>query len=382
MVEEDGLDGDGETAGGGIVTENPDVPEEEVEIAASSTVCLSCGAPVVGVFCNQCGQKQDDLRRSLLLLGRDFIEDTFAFDSRMWRTLGLLAISPGVVPTMFSHGQRSQFTPPIRLFLVVSFLFFLTVGLTNTLFVAMDVEFREQAPSESSADADAPSDTSTDVQVIVGDEGDNKISCSFEGNLKFFIKERDLTTDKERLDFCLSDTRDQIKNEVLTSDDVSVQIGKDEGDVAEREQASQIVERVFEGVGWAVANPREFNAAINNWLPRVMFLMTPILALILSLYLRRDLFLFDHMVLSLYIHAVNFVIVGFSLILTQIGVPFAGYAAALLIAVYYVIAIKRAYNRGWAKTLWTAWSSSTVYIMVFSIVLITIVSNVVWRAVA
>ncbi len=61
------------------------------------------------------------------MLARDFIEDTFAFDSRMWRTLGLLASSPGVVPTNYSHGCRARYTPPVRLFLVVSFLASITL---------------------------------------------------------------------------------------------------------------------------------------------------------------------------------------------------------------------------------------------------------------
>ena len=379
MIEEDDLGGDGETAGGGAIAESNDASEEHEALAVANTSCLSCGASVAGVFCATCGQKQDDLRRSLFLLARDFVEDTFAFDSRMWRTLGLLAVSPGVVPTQFSHGRRSQFTPPIRLFLVVSFLFFLTVGLTNTLFVGVQVNFTDSVSSENEAATGEAMSMGAPIAQNTKAE-DVERGCGFQANLRFFIKEKDLIADRERLEYCLNSARDEIKNEIATNDEIEVQIGDDEGAAVEKEQAGAVVERIFEGIRWSVANPREFNSAINVWLPRVMFLMTPILALILAMYLRRDVYLFDHMVLSLYVHAVNFVIVGASLILTQLGAPLAGYAAVLLVSVYYVVALKRAYKRGWVKTLWTALSSSSVYGLIFFIVLMTIVSRVVWGA--
>ncbi len=107
---------------------SPDVSPAVVESAEAaagelSLACLSCGAASVAVFCANCGQKNDDLRRSIFLLARDFVEDTFSFDSRMWRTLGALVVAPGVVATNYAHGKRSRYTPPVRLFLVVSFIF-------------------------------------------------------------------------------------------------------------------------------------------------------------------------------------------------------------------------------------------------------------------
>lgn len=375
------IDAESETESGAA-----DIAEDDTGTAISAieaSECLSCGGVVAGVFCSSCGQKQDDLRRSLRLLARDFIEDTFAFDSRMWRTLGSLAMSPGVVPTEFSHGRRSQFTPPIRLFLVISFLFFLTIGFTNTLFVGLEVRFLSpealaETTQEDTIQPDEPSQGGINFNVEADLDETGEESCAFQGNLRFFIDERDLTTDKERLDYCIQQTRETIRKELVENDEVTIQIGADEGDEAERAQADALVARIIEGVRWGIENPKQFNAAINNWLPRVLLLMTPILALILSLYLRRDALLFDHMVLSLYVHSVNFLIVGSALLLTQLGIPFAGYVAALAISIYYIAALKRAYNRGWVKTIWTALSSGLVYLLVFFVILLSIMSRVLW----
>jgi hypothetical protein len=198
--------------------------------------------------------------------------------------------------------------------------------------------------------------------------------------LRFLVKAEDLETDKERMDACMSDATDAAKETIRDAESVSV--GADEGREAEVEQAQEVVERVFKGIDWAVSNPREFNNAFNNWLPRVMFFMTPVLALILALFLRRDSFVFDHMVLSLYVHAVNFAIVALSLILAQLGAPQVGAVGFLVVVVYYVMALKRAYGRGWIKTIWTAFASGLLYVTIFMTILLAIVSRVVWQAAA
>lgn len=337
-----------------------------------TTGCLACSAPTVGQFCANCGQKHDDMRRNVLLLGRDFVEDTFSFDSRMWRTLGLLAVSPGAVPKDYAHGKRSRFTPPVRLFLVVSFLFFLVVGLTNTLFIGTEVEFKNAAENGAAvAEDNDPSVQTVDVRQIP--------DCSFQAKLRFFVKESDLRTDKEKLDRCIAAVSESAVAQAEESE--NAQVGETGEAKQEIEEAAAIIERVFAGIEWVVTNPREFNSAFNNWLTRMMFFMTPVLALILALFIRgKDALIFDHMVLSLYTHAVSFVIIGAALILAQAGVPYTGYIASVGVAAYYLVALKRGYGRGWIKTVWTALMSGLLYLGVLLTVVMTIVSNIAWQA--
>jgi hypothetical protein len=362
---EDGVGADGLTPG-------PDALSDAAMIgaAAGAHACLSCGHPIHGVFCTWCGQKNDDMRRSLFLLARNFLEDTFSFDSRMWRTLGQLAISPGTVPKDYSHGRRSQFTPPVRLFLVVSFLFFLTVAMTNTLFMALEVEFKDD-PAETAA--------AIPSNVVVAHENSDR--CNFQASFRFFMEESDIHTDLDRLNECMGNVRQTVVEEI--NDPERLQ-GEDLESVQEElDKAGEAVERAFGGVNWAASNPRAFNDAFNDWMPRVLFLMTPVLALILAMFFRgKDALIFDHMVLSLYVHAAGFVIVGASLILTQLGAPYMGLVASGAVAIYYLAALKRAYHRGWIKTVWTAVMSGFLYLMVFLTILMVIVSNIVWNAAA
>ncbi|MEE2690998.1 MAG: DUF3667 domain-containing protein [Pseudomonadota bacterium] len=332
----------------------------------AALACLSCGATLAGAYCHDCGQKNDDLRRSSLRLARDFVEDTFAFDSRMWRTLALMAAKPGVVPTDYAHGRRSRYTPPVRLFLVVSFLFFLTLGLTETMFVAMEVReatLKETAIAEKTAKA---------ANISVGVDADNEengLDCNITAGLRFFVRPKDLALDSDAWRRCYTDVEKTVAEAIIAPDEDGEAIPEPEA-----EKTLGFVSGVLAGISGAIENPKAFNADINTWLPRVMFVMTPVLALILALFIRgRNALMFDHLVLSLYTHAVGFAVIGVAIIAVQLGLRAAFPVALLAFAVYFMLALKRAYGRGWVKTIWTGVMSGLLYMMILISIVLTIV---------
>jgi len=342
--------------------------------ALVESVCLSCGAMVTGVYCGACGQRNDDLRRSSFVLFRDFMRDTFGFDSRMWRTLGLLAAAPGLVPSNYAHGRRSRYTPPVRLFLVISFLFFLTVGLTQTLFVAFEVtrKSEEQIKREELAlermKAESPEAFADDSTLVTIGSGDTK--CNVNTGLRFFVRAQDARIDEAAWHEC--------EDKILASARASLDAGNADAGTA---TAQNVFERVLGGISAAIRNPVEFNNRVNAWLPRLMLMMTPVLALLIGLFIRgRGALLFDHLVLSLYSHAVGFVIVGAAIVAGQYRIPHVGMAAILAIALYFIVALKRAYGRGWIKTVIASVFIFALYLTMLSTAAVLIVSRVVWQA--
>jgi hypothetical protein len=372
--------GDGETGGG--------LPEAA---AAAAAACLACGAAIVGPFCAACGQKNDDMRRSSFILFKDFLKDTFAFDSRMWRTLGLMAAAPGLVPTSYSHGRRSRYTPPVRLFLVVSFLFFLTLGLTQTLFVAFDVTPKsaaqiaaekqrfEEAMRRAGPDAreaiEAARKSAAGEELLVVDG--EAVSCDIDVRTRFFVRPKDLKFDEQRWRACSESISERAKAEIAGPEGAQEDFA---GEGPTEEDVAQGFEKALAGVNRMVANPVAFNAEINEWLPRVMFLMAPVLALILALFIRgRDALLFDHLVFSLYGHAAGFAVIGTAIILGQFGAPFVFPAAMTALGAYYLIALKRAYRRGWVKTAYSAAFSGVLYAVILSSVVGFIIFREIWE---
>lgn len=374
---------------GGIVDAPPD---GAVGAAGAALACLSCAATIVGPYCANCGQKNDDMRRSSFVLARDFLKDTFAFDSRMWRTLGLMAVAPGKVPASYSHGKRSRYTPPVRMFLFVSFLFFLVLGVTHTMFVAIEVtakspeqiaadrEAYEKALAEAGAEARAALESAQKSREAVVIDG-GKVDCDINFRTRFLVRPQDVSFDEAKWRACSESFAKAAKGEIEIGDH-SGEEGQAEQSVSE-EDFRKGFDRVLAGVDLMVANPAAFNSEINIWLPRVMFFMAPILALILALFIRgRDALLFDHLVLSLYSHAAAFAIIGLAIVGGQFGLPYVFPAAMTALGVYFITALRRAYKRGWVKTIYSAAFAGLLYLVVLSSVVGSIIVNQIWRAAA
>ena len=93
--------------------------------------CLNCDSPLVGQYCDQCGQRASTRLISLWQLIRDALGDLLEADSRFWRTLNVLVFQPGTLTAEYLRGRRASYMPPFRMYLVVSLLFFLFTSLTS-----------------------------------------------------------------------------------------------------------------------------------------------------------------------------------------------------------------------------------------------------------
>jgi hypothetical protein len=90
--------------------------------------CRNCHAPFDSAYCPDCGQKDIDLERSMTELLRDLFRETFEVDGRAFRTLRALFLQPGELTAEFLAGRRRVYTPPLRLYLVISVSFFVVAA--------------------------------------------------------------------------------------------------------------------------------------------------------------------------------------------------------------------------------------------------------------
>jgi hypothetical protein len=93
--------------------------------AAAVRHCDNCGAPVTLKFCATCGQKVAAPVHSLWHFAQEATEDITHADSRLWSTLWALLFRPGFLTLEFLQGRRARYLPPLRLYLVLSVVFFL-----------------------------------------------------------------------------------------------------------------------------------------------------------------------------------------------------------------------------------------------------------------
>jgi len=90
--------------------------------------CENCHQPLNGKFCANCGQSVDSTLKYFWVVILHLLDDIFSFDSRASRTLWPLIFRPAFLTKEYFAGRRVHYVPPLRLYLFVSIIFFITLG--------------------------------------------------------------------------------------------------------------------------------------------------------------------------------------------------------------------------------------------------------------
>lgn len=95
--------------------------------------CLNCGQPLSGNenFCSYCGQKNATNKLTFGNFINSLFAGFFSYDSRFWTTFIPLLTKPGQVSKQYIQGKRARFVNPFQLYLNVSIIFFLIIGIST-----------------------------------------------------------------------------------------------------------------------------------------------------------------------------------------------------------------------------------------------------------
>ncbi len=80
-------------------------------------------------FCAICGQSVISFQRPIKPVLMEMIHETLDIDGRLFLTLKTLILKPGLLSLEYNQGKRMKYTPPLRMYLVISILFFLFISL-------------------------------------------------------------------------------------------------------------------------------------------------------------------------------------------------------------------------------------------------------------
>jgi len=91
------------------------------------SICPNCGWKLEGAgnYCSNCGQENHDLNVPLRHLLLDLIENTFHFDTKLFRSLGAIILSPGKITRDFNKGMHASYVSPVRLYIFITAIYFL-----------------------------------------------------------------------------------------------------------------------------------------------------------------------------------------------------------------------------------------------------------------
>ncbi len=90
--------------------------------------CRNCGATLTGEYCSACGQRDATFEKPIWNLIGSVAKETFEVDGRTATTVKTLFSKPGKLTAEYLAGRRIAYTPPLRLYIVFSIVFFLLIA--------------------------------------------------------------------------------------------------------------------------------------------------------------------------------------------------------------------------------------------------------------
>ncbi|PKO95433.1 MAG: hypothetical protein CVU12_10015 [Bacteroidetes bacterium HGW-Bacteroidetes-7] len=282
-------------------TDKEDIPEgDAVAQEAERHVCKNCETEFTGHFCNNCGQSAKDFNRPVSVLIVDAMSNMWAFDTRLWKTLKSIMFKPGEMALDYMAGKRVRYMPPFRLYLFISFIFFLLLRLST------------------SAD--------TNIKLI-----------SIEDKAEVSKKEQVVEINPEYVD--LTAIQNQINNE-------------SKKEISEKDKKGKNGKRNFEEVK---QNKELYISRFFTYLSWALIVMMPLYAMILwFLFRKQQKHYLAHFIFSLNQHAFLFVIfsilITISLIFPQKQTLYEAWLL-LIFPVYLIAGGRKLYKAKWSKII-------------------------------
>ena len=284
--------------------------------------CLNCGARLSGSFCSNCGQKDINLNISFGHLLSDFFGDIFSYDSRVFRTLVPLLCKPGLLTQQYNLGQRVRFVPPVRLFIIISLLYFFFLSLTGV----------------------------EDDRIIITDAVQTGAGIT-----------ESVTTSGPRSTTVLADKQKPGES-------------SDAKDLNGSGAANVFVRKVMA----ASKNREQVAATVFAWMPRVMFMLIPVFAFLLKIFYRKSgKYYVHHLVFSLHFQSFLFLLLFLLLPLSNAFENLTDKIVIIAAPVYLFMSMRRVYAETFMSTLLKCLTLSVSYLFIFTVAMISMIISII-----
>jgi hypothetical protein len=281
--------------------------------------CLNCGSPLTGDYCTKCGQKKILPYSSFWYLIKEFLGNYFSFNAQFLHTVRPLFLKPGFLTKQYAEGIRTRYISPVQLYVFTSLIVFILISLINnwkdvgegSMSFTIDDDTNEQESMAS--DSAITLAESADSIFLFND------SYPMMETMDDYYHFMDTVSDKEK---------PGLINRALMRK--TIQLGDADPDEVNR----------------------EFRAIFLRNIPRMLFLLVPVFALLLKLlYLRKNFYYEEHVIFSLHFHTFLFWLILAALLLSILN-EFFMLLIPLVSTVYFIMAMKTTYaSKKWALFL-------------------------------
>jgi hypothetical protein len=218
----------------------------------------------------------------------EFIEDLFHADHRVWRTLKPLLFKPGLLTTEYLRGKRVTYTPPFRLYIVLSLIFFLFTSLSGSgVAVPTTIQTDAAVPAPATDAAIDPAARQLMEQLIA--RAPEAQRAQTRNHVLNALRDVPAAQQRDIVTSILTPCNSQALGWMLPA----------EG--ANRERALEACRNVF------ADNGQRFGTAFWHHVPHMMFIFLPVIALWGKLlYIGSRRFYAEHLLFFVHFHAFVF----------------------------------------------------------------------------
>ena len=333
----------------------------EPQTLSGLTHCENCGTLLTGHWCAKCGQPAIDYRRSFRYIVVDLLDEFLNWDSKFFRTLGLLLVRPWKLTNEFLAGHRVRYVHPLRLYLLASILFFFAVN-----YWAKSIHLQPgKLTSENRAEIAAALDKQnlTPDQRAKVERALNMANMSPEVAAIMAAKRKDTTQEET------ATPRATATSKETATPLIDFSPAKNPSTPFEK----WIETHAKEKIGDHGTNLQLFVKTLISNLPYMMLCCIPLFALVLKLlYVRRKVFYIDHLIYALHIHSFAY-LATILIILATVGLNrvASGASAGWIIALLWIafagqifLSIRRVYRQGWFISVFKFFFGGFVYLIV------------------
>ena len=367
--------------------------------------CLNCGLELTSHYnhCPQCGQENTNNRVSLRELIVDTVLNYFSFDMLFGRSLIPFLFKPGYLVNEFLGGRRVSHIHPVRLYLIVNFLFFLVfLRVIDLQVIEKELSLTEEnnpptmrkmAFIYENGDTTVMKlkDFAKKIKVDRGNLSADSLAIRLESEIKnrkmpinYEIKEVEEDSYITFDNFGIS-TKDSMAKNAVSMQKIIKYMGK----------KGLTPEQFLDSIGWESRTPRAIKSAeqamkigrndlsmfllsvVNN-IPLMMILMLPLIAFYLKFfYLFSKRLYIEHLVFTFHFQAFNYVLLAVVLILFHYQKNMSGVFignifswSVIIWTIYNAIALKCVYKQSWLMTLFKLFWIGTFYVITLTIFLL------------
>ncbi len=324
-------------------------------------------------FCPRCGQQNHAVEIGIGHVLEEFMEGIFHFDGKVFRTAGLLLFRPGELTRRFLAGHRVPYVPPIRLYVFISFIFFLLLGFLGGRSVeetkgrkefsaALAEGLREADSSARVEPARLPRPAPSAKQAVAGRRAQAALGGASPADANLASNSLKVSAqDIQKLPPAI--TAAQVDSVVRSKGRVPGFWNR------------LTVRRLLR---WRDTTREELLHQALRGASVLLFLLMPLAALLLKgAYFRQHRYYLSHLIFTIHVQCFLFVYAAVALLLSRLPLPDGlGAWGVLVPGGYFVVALHTFYGQSWLKTLAKSLLLGTAYslLMGFCLAAVTVLA--------